>query len=1180
MIIKTAQAYIRPQDVRHSAMDQDDPEILAMFHKTAADLKAIAPKAKDFLYFTCIMMHAAEAALINDDGSLKKTAKGEDVKAWWEEKGDALIWRCNDPNILPYKNANGDLFPSLELKKAYKNWVGKPLCVDHESSKAEKIRGVIVDTVYDDKTHKVIALCALDKVNYPELARNIATGVSADVSMGVSVGRAICFDCHTVARTEADFCQHMRAKSAYGEVNCDLNPIELSIVSNGADRKAKIRRVIAAANSIAQYIEMKKVAGLTSEDFSNLTSKVQNVQSEIDEIKNSLEEMAKSVNKDESTVDANNAEAPYRVSKAMQESEPELTTSIQMPSTDRFASETMKAIKGLEEKIEGFNSIINKMASIKETPNSSEETNMTNTKQAYFQGGGGVNEPTPKQVKYPPEDYKKVRDTQDKQMVGAKPFPEVGPVDGLYPGVGENDLELKKKILRAKNEQEARKLRRLAALEKAKKAYHLGGGEGNDPENLPYEEMGDYQKIRDTQDKQMVGAKPFPGVGPVDGLYGDDKKKKEMLLRAKLVGKFVKASDATGQDDKANSRWDIYAKTDDGSKLVLSASVAEIAGSTVKVDALYDSIATKEYGSKMISTIRQAGLDKAAAMFKSAQEMPALPGAPAAPAAAPAAPTAAAPAPEAPAEEAEYAGEEGTPVEKVEGLTGELANLVPELQKAVDALQEEAAGGLADLDVLEPAAPAAPAAAPVVASVSLPQMRKTLNRALQKEAVQSIKELREAYSELKLIARVHADSSTFKKADSGLAKQIVADAVVDAKKALANAHMTMAAFVKYAKGTEVLTKKAAMIKKAQNVTEFDPATGEKKAPRPLQGAPDPSPKPAGDLGRQPANRPNVPVTVGEPAVDTAKDDDKEAEKAWIEKARKAAKDAMEGKDPSDPGMGALEELLEEDVAQADSCDSNPADVTVHVDDAKIQKAVEDGLNKPASLDALRLKIAQKGLQFSEMLQKAHPQGGTKTKLDVKPAADGDKVETLTEVHTKMVDVALAPPKVRKDAEAIQKLVLAGEIDPKTDFPGLVAKGLDSAAVSYWKKFYGEGDGESKSFAGELTKAYKEKKAAEEQEIYRVKVARAYELTYDMVNRGMLSGTKEAIAEQVSSLMKCSDEQFGNFKGMVSKYNMKKSASIPEVGKQESILATQLVQAPEVTGSERDLFEAAFRNRKY
>jgi hypothetical protein len=238
-------------DVQSAESVFSDPQVDERFRKFANELKRIAPKADDFLYFSAIFMHSAEAALINADGSPKLTSRGEPIQAHWESKGDSLKWICSDPGIRPYKNSNGDIFNEIELLKAYKNWIGKPLCVDHKSAQVDAIRGVILDTYYDRKHKRVIGLCALDKVSYPELARGITTGYKTSVSMGCGVGRAICFDCGAVARTERDFCHHMRTKSCYGEINADLQPLELSIVVNGADPQAKIREIIASAQQIS-----------------------------------------------------------------------------------------------------------------------------------------------------------------------------------------------------------------------------------------------------------------------------------------------------------------------------------------------------------------------------------------------------------------------------------------------------------------------------------------------------------------------------------------------------------------------------------------------------------------------------------------------------------------------------------------------------------------------------------------------------------------------------------------------------------------------------------------------------------------------------------------------------------------------------------------------------------------
>src|SRR5271170_1228432 len=230
-------------------------EILENFQKFANNLKKIAPKAEDFLYFSAVMMHAAEAAALNDDGTPRLTAKGEAVQVGWDKSGNTWRWMSNDNSIKPYKNSNGDIFPEEELVKAYKKWKHKPLCVDHKSSSVDHVRGFIVDTYYDRNLKRVIALCALDKAGFPQLARQISTGVSNCVSMGTAVGRAICYDCGRVARAEADFCNHMKNKTCYGEINVDLNPIELSIVVNGADPRANIKHIIAAANTMNTYLE-------------------------------------------------------------------------------------------------------------------------------------------------------------------------------------------------------------------------------------------------------------------------------------------------------------------------------------------------------------------------------------------------------------------------------------------------------------------------------------------------------------------------------------------------------------------------------------------------------------------------------------------------------------------------------------------------------------------------------------------------------------------------------------------------------------------------------------------------------------------------------------------------------------------------------------------------------------
>lgn len=101
-----------------------DPDIQERFKKVAAGIRKVAPKASDFLYFSAIMMHAAEASALNDDGT-PKLYKGEPVKVGWDvnEKTGSWKWKTSSVGLLPYRNQNGDIFPRSELLKAYKNWI-------------------------------------------------------------------------------------------------------------------------------------------------------------------------------------------------------------------------------------------------------------------------------------------------------------------------------------------------------------------------------------------------------------------------------------------------------------------------------------------------------------------------------------------------------------------------------------------------------------------------------------------------------------------------------------------------------------------------------------------------------------------------------------------------------------------------------------------------------------------------------------------------------------------------------------------------------------------------------------------------------------------------------------------------------------------------------------------------
>jgi hypothetical protein len=275
----------------------DDPAVHARFAAVTDTLRAeqkkrgateLSPYVDDFLYASCIMMHAAESALINQEtGEVIKTADGKSVAGWFErydaEGGRETARWVSPDGIRPTKNNNGDIFPETELLKAYKNWIGKPLCKDHVSSSVDGIRGVIVDTFYDPKFKRVHALFALDKKNYPDLARKVEAGYATNVSMGTAVGRSICSECQNVATVASEFCGHVKARTHYGEINLDLNPIELSIVVTGADPRAKIRKIVASLDEYrAQADALRKIKGIPLEALAAVDGEIGNLQEDIE----------------------------------------------------------------------------------------------------------------------------------------------------------------------------------------------------------------------------------------------------------------------------------------------------------------------------------------------------------------------------------------------------------------------------------------------------------------------------------------------------------------------------------------------------------------------------------------------------------------------------------------------------------------------------------------------------------------------------------------------------------------------------------------------------------------------------------------------------------------------------------------------------------------------------------
>jgi hypothetical protein len=1152
-----------------SCIPQVNPAILDNFQKFANSLKKIAPKADDFLYFSAVMMHAAEAAGINDDGTPRMTARGEQVEVGWDQSDGTWKWKTNDKNIKPYKNSNGDIFPELELVKAYKKWVGKPLCIDHKSSSVDHVRGFIVDTYYDRNLKRVIALCALDKAGYPQLARQVSTGVSNCVSMGTAVGRAICTDCARVARTEQDFCQHMKNKSCYGEINVDLNPIELSIVVNGADPKANIKHIIAAANTLNNYVETKqnelnKLAETFTANFS-FSSGTPEEMNNSGGVATNVSISAKTI--EQFTKEIDNAISKFKDLKSQAENEEKVQTHgndiafnelediEQSPTADsgtapphaRFASaevgvdtltELHEVVKTIEAKLGQMKENLDKLANTSTQKKQEENMSGTNIKQGYYQGAGGVNEPTPGQAKYTKDPMQEnLREKEDRQMVGQSPFPGVGDINnGLHPSPSSadesNELERKKMLARA--EAEERATRRQAIVNLAKdalqsKAYHQGGGGVNEPAmgevKYPIDKLN--EQLRAREDKQMVGQKPFPGVGAVDGLHpspvssdtSDELKRKEMLRRASLRAKFSKVANFDGTTDLNRSSWEVYR----GDELILTASVADLSGGRSEV--MFDSIATKDFGSKLLEKVKAHGADKVNSLIKKAQAAPSAP--------------LATPAPEAPpsadAPPAEDTGKSGDPKEVAVELAEKVRDLSSDLLEAVRALTgEQAEMGSEMTPVGEPGEMAAAAS---FSTKSLNNLRKDLNGALVTAMKESIATLNDHAEELDMLSSL--DMNSVNDANKELAMTVAQDAVTEAKTAIADGFQLMTAFVKYARGTKAIVKRAEIEAELEALAEGDTMTDEHNAD--------------GDLLAM---------------IDSNNSDLNDMRELM-------SKD--EGHEGHEDSSGELADLLRD--MEENHVDDNDATLTVKPGEKvpagvtpETEVHVTASLNTKEGRAALRAKLASDATgkqedgeiqdmskaKFFDILNDANSLANGLTHLDVKVTDDRARVQTLPEQNKFMMDLAKAPPKVRKEAEAIHQLVSEGKLDV-SDLDALVAEGLDKDAVSYYKKFYGQTDGGSE-FASELVKEHVKAEMEKELNSFKVKMARAYEMTYDMVSRGLVAHDRNVIAAHVDELMEFNEANFETLKRVVAKHEVlgKTAGRLPQVGLIGSVEVSSLV----------------------
>ena len=1132
-------------------------------------------------------------------------------------------------NGIVVHNCNGDIFPEPELKKAYRKWIGRPLCKDHQSSSVDGIRGIIVDAYYDNKRKRVIGLCALDKVNYPDLARKVSTGYSRDVSMGTAVGKSICYNCGNVAKVESDYCHCVKNRTTYGEINIDLSPIELSLVVTGADPRAKLRDVIASLNRYSEdkgerIAELHKAGCVTPMELERIEREVLDLKNTVnsllktasiqsgehEEIRNLVEALkgapteavrnAIQARIDEITLDERSVDSEK---DAVEVQAPKVTGGGSYPESQmtemnfaeqpdsRFASNNglnlhvyaiNEKLDAMEEALRDLRTGVQKIT--KEESKMSD--NLKNraaarravVKEAYLQGGGGLNDPQT----YPVDPMSdNLRTKGDKQMEGQGMEPGA---DGLHPGYesfGKSEEELKKMLSRA--ELEERRIRRQALLAKAEDsqvmkgqdnksyvvqngkavelkaenhnedgsldpidaaiemylkehtmAYFQGGGGLNEPQTYSVDPSNDNLKTKG--DKQMEGQGMEPGS---DGMAGNDKAIKEKLLRAdqKLRAKFVMAykNDDKTVVDKANSRWEVYA----GKEKVLSATGSEIFEE--QLDANWEFMASKRYGREVLRTIRKDGLAKVAYLLKGAagpEEM--------APAPMPPMP----PMPEAPKDDLTA---DADPKALLEDLTDCLTDAEKKLGDLKDAMEKD--DGKTEATEIPSAVEAADddeecEECKGECEEECEEKEEKEKEEKEEDADDVMYALDQSADELAMLTE---SIETRLAAGKSLRDPITAELCSLAKEAIAanrelNRQASLIVEAKKAKKEE--KKDAKKDKKEEKKDAKKDKKDEKKLPffmKKDKKEDKPKDKAAAMLDTllksRAANRREMVRNAGDMDVAPLGDD-----VAFIDKVKDAIEklfgmsvDAIKKileEEKSEPEHQTEEVAfgVEEEEASAwdasdgltqllDECSEEPEEVTASDRRAWRQKVAADVASK-YSLSLAPAVTVESNLPIMDSTTLGNVDSQTSEAV----------VEGIVEMHDEIMRQVQKVPAVREAMDHLGSMLKSGRISlaQLDNVESLKALAIDPDAAKYFREYFGQGDKDCKGYGNELTEEYGKKKAQASLDENKAKIRRAYDLALEMQEKRMIGSNRADLDAQVDEIMKFDSKAFESVKKAVAR----------------------------------------------
>lgn len=218
-----------------------------------------------------ILKRGTKMQIVKTATSLKEVLSGEKLEKLLSQKQENEIYFVTRALTCNVANANGDIFPDEEVKKAYNTFVGKGLFLNHEADDISKAAGKVIGADYIDEDPNdihVICICKVNKELEPQISKKILYGIISSVSMGCSATTCECSICGKVCESDADYCDHLKhlgheitTEKGKREIACSINRglsyNELSLVANPADETANLIQVWAKTNDKEGF---KKVA--------------------------------------------------------------------------------------------------------------------------------------------------------------------------------------------------------------------------------------------------------------------------------------------------------------------------------------------------------------------------------------------------------------------------------------------------------------------------------------------------------------------------------------------------------------------------------------------------------------------------------------------------------------------------------------------------------------------------------------------------------------------------------------------------------------------------------------------------------------------------------------------------------------------------------------------------------